>query len=278
LAELQTLEASLRIFEHKTFSDFLTLYLKTLPNKGRGELRRLSIKTGIHSTTLSQAVKGVRPFSLEQVANICQYLGLNELETKYALLLLQVERAGTETLREIFISELKLLKHQTLDLVHVVKRGKDLSEAEKAVFYSNWYYSGIATFCSIPGLQNVSSLSNQTGLSKQRTNQVLDFLIRSGLCVEKNGRIEPGTNSTHLESGSPLVSRHHGNWRVKAMEKHPNLDGETEIAYSSPMSISKKDAAKVRALIMDFVKKVASIRDPSPSEEGYFLNIDWLKI
>lgn len=268
----------MKIFEAKTFADFLNKYLKLLPKRGRGELRKLSLATGIHSTTLSQTVKGDRPFSLEQVATICQYLGLNELETKYAILLAQAERAGNPALRDFFHAELKAVKQQASELVHVIKRDKTLSEAEKAIFYSNWYYSAIAVFSSIPGLQNASSLSAKTGLSKQTMNRALEFLVKSGICTEKNGKIEPGTNSTHLESKSPLVARHHGNWRIKAMERHPNLDQEEELAYSSPMSLSKSDAKRIRALLMDLVKEVGAIRDPSPCEEGYVLNIDWIKM
>ncbi|MBK9322340.1 MAG: DUF4423 domain-containing protein [Bdellovibrionaceae bacterium] len=268
----------MRIFEAKTFGDFLKKYLKTLPNRGRGALRGISVATGIHSTTLSQAVKGARHFSLEQVADICRYLGLSELETKYALLLSQAERAGTDILREFFFKELKLLRQQSLELVHVVKQDKILTDNEKAIFYSNWYYGALAVLSSIPGLNNPISLSSRTGLSRQRANHAIEFLVRTGICVDKNGKIEPGTNSTHLEAGSPLVSRHHGNWRIKAMEKHPNLDLETEMAYSSPMSLAKQDANRIRALIVDLVKKVSEIRTPSPCEEAYFLNIDWIKM
>jgi uncharacterized protein (TIGR02147 family) len=267
----------MRIFDAKTFSGFLKKHLKTLPNQGRGVLRGISLATGIHSTTLSQAVKGGRPFSLEQVADICQYLGLSEFETKYALLLLQSERAGTESLREFFAKELKLVRNEALEIVHVVKRDQVLSEEENAIFYSNWYYSAMAVLSSLPGLNNSTALSARSGLSKQKTNQVISFLVKSGLCIEKNGKIEPGPNSTHLEAGSPFISRHHGNWRIKAMEKHPNLDHESEMAYSSPMSLSKQDAEQIREMIVDFVKKVNKIRDPSPCEEAYFLNIDWIK-
>lgn len=267
----------MRIYESKRFSDFLEKYLKTLPNNGRGVLRSIAVTTGIHSTTLSQAVKGGRPFSLEQVASICQYLGLNELETKYALLLSQEERAGTEILRKIFASELKILKQQASELVHNIKRDKVLPEEGKAIFYSNWFYSAVAVLSSIPSCNNVTALSNRLGLSKQKTNQVIGFLVNAGLCTDKGGKIESGTNSTHLEAGSPFISRHHSNWRIKAIEKHPNLDNETEMAYSSPMSLSKQDAEKIRSMIVDFVKKVNQIRDPSPCEEAYFLNIDWIK-
>lgn len=267
----------MRIFEAKTFSDYLRKHLKNLPHKGRGVLRGISVHTGIHSTTLSQAVKGDRPFTLEQAESICQYLGLKELETKYALVLLQKERAGTEALRLIFSNELIHLKQQAFELVHVVKRDKVLTDEDKSLFYSNWYYSGLAVLSSLPDLKNSTSLATRTGLSKQRVNQAIDFLVRSGVCVDKSGKIEPGTNSTHLEAQSPLISRHHGNWRIKAMEKHPNLDPELELAYSSPMSISKQDAIKIRQLIVELVKNVNEIRDPSPCQEAYFLNIDWIR-
>lgn len=266
------------IFEVKNFSEYLRIYVKSLPQKGRGVLSSISLATGIHSTTLSQAVKGDRPFSLEQVASICIYLGLNELETRYALVLLQAERAGTEVLKCIFANELGRLKQQALELVHVVKKDKVLSEEERALFYSNWYYSALAVLSSIPGLNNSSALSSRLGLSIQKTNQVIGFLVGSGVCTDRNGEIKPGSNSTHLEAHSPLVSRHHGNWRIKAMEKHPNLDHQFEMAYSSPMSLSKQDGIQIRQLIVDLVKKVNEMREPSPSEDAYFLNIDWIKI
>lgn len=267
----------MQIFEAKTFGDFLKKYLKTLPNGGRGVMRGISTSTGIHSTSLSQAIKGSRSFSLEQAVTICKYLGLTELETKCAVLLLQIERAGTNELKNIFRKDLQTLKQQSSELVNVVKAEKVLSEEDRAIFYSNWFYSGLAVLSSIPGLQNLNSLSDRAGLSKQKTSQAIAFLVRTGICSNNNGKIEPGTNSTHLEAHSPLVSRHHSNWRVKAMEKHVDFDGDSELAYSSPMSLSKKDALRIRSLLVDLIKDVAAIRDPSPSDEAYFLNVDWLK-
>jgi len=52
---------------------------------------------------------------------------------------------------------------------------------------------------------------------------------------------------------------------------------ESEIAYSSPMSLSKEDAEKIRKLVIEWVSQVNKIRDPSPCEELYFLNVDWIK-
>ena len=80
----------------------------------------------------------------------------------------------------------------------------------------------------------------------------------------------------HLEANSPFVGRHHSSWRQKAIERHPVIS-EGEIAYSSPMSLSKSDAEMIRNLVVKWVEEVNKIRDPSPCEVVYFLNIDWIK-
>lgn len=268
----------MKIFDSKTFWEFLGAYLRALPNRGHGELRKISAASGIHTTTLSQAIKGNRPFSLEQIEKICDYLGLSELETKFALAMHQHERAGTERLRKIFASELESLKEKSTDLSHVLNKEKLLTDSEKAVFYSNWYYTAIAVLSSIEGNRDVAALSSRLHLSKRVVNQAVEFLLNTGICVKRDGLIEPGTKSTHLDSGSPLLNRHHGNWRIRAMNRHPNLQLDKEICYSSPMSLSQADAAIIRSMLVSLVKQVNEIRDPSPCEEAYCLNLDWFRI
>lgn len=240
-------------------------------------MRRLSQKTGIHSTTLSQIVKGSRPLSLEQAMSIAEELGLNPLQSKFFLTLLQRERAGTEALRKFFDSELKLQKAESRQLVHVMKKDKRLSEEEKARFYSNWYYSCLPVLSSLPGMQSARALMLRTGLSRSRFQEALGFLLKAGIMKETKGKLEPGVMATHLDAQSSYISRHHGNWRVKAMDRHPNLTPE-ELAYSSPMSLSKEDAKKVRALLLEAVKRTGEIMGPSDCEVAYCLNVDWFEI
>jgi len=265
------------IFEAKTFPAFLQIHLKGLGAKGRGELRRISIATGIHTTTLSQAVKGARPFSPEQVAKICGFIGLGERETRFALLLLHHERAGTEQLRKLYEKELTEARKLSRQLSSHLKHEAALSEADKAIFYSDWYYLAIPVLSSIPGHQTVAALAERLGLSRARVTQAVEFLVRTGICVSRGGQIAPGVQSTHLAADSPLVSRHHGNWRIRALNRQPSLDSARELGYTSPMSLSKTDAAKVRARLVALVKEVNEIRDPSPCEEAYCLNIDWFR-
>jgi hypothetical protein len=94
--------------------------------------------------------------------------------------------------------------------------------------------------------------------------------------VTKGDLIVPGTTYLHLESDSPLISVHHSRWRQKAIERHPVLT-DRELAYSSPMSLSVADVEKVRGYITSLISEVNKVRDPSPCETTYVLNIDWIK-
>jgi hypothetical protein len=63
---------------------------------------------------------------------------------------------------------------------------------------------------------------------------------------------------THIEDSSPLVARHHRNWRIKAMERHPVMKPKTELAYTAPMTLAESDVLKIRDGRRNFGLKAAS--------------------
>jgi hypothetical protein len=233
---------------------------------------------GIHASVLSLVFQKKRELTLEQAAALADYFGLNEAESQYLLLLVQLERAGNEPLRKLLRKQKETLLASRNQVVKRVKSSRKLTEEEKAIYYSSWLYSAVRILSALPGLSAKEPLRKKLGLGREPFQQIVDFLVRQGLCAEEGGRLRPLAHSTHLDGASPLVSRHHGNWRVKAMEKHPSLDQERELAFTSPMALSRADALKVRSLLLDAIEGVCRIADPSPSETAYFLNLDWLEI
>jgi uncharacterized protein (TIGR02147 family) len=266
----------MKIFEFTDYRGFVTQTVRSLPKSGRGEYMKIAKHLGIHTSTLSQVLSGTKQFTLDQACALADYLGFSELETQYLLTLAELERAGTERLRGTLKKQMARIKDQSRALSSVVPGKRTLSEEEKAIFYSNWFYPGIWALTSIPGHQTPDVIAKYFDLPKLLVNRVITFLVSTGLCVETNGLLQPGTTYVHLEPESPFIGRHHASWRQKAIERHPVLS-ESEIAYSSPMSISQEDAGKIRKLIVNWVEQVNKVRDPSPCEALYFLNIDWIK-
>ena len=82
-----------------------------------------------------------------------------------------------------------------------------------------------------------------------------------------------GPSSTHLEASSPLVSRHHVNWRIKGIEKTTALSSE-ELFVTLPCSISEKGIEQIRKEIVSVIDRIVRIIDEAPAEQLACLNVD----
>jgi hypothetical protein len=65
---------------------------------------------------------------------------------------------------------------------------------------------------------------------------------------------------------SSRVARPRRSWRAR------------DFAFTSPVTLSRADAGKIRALLVDAVARVAEIVEPSNCECLALLNIDWLEL
>lgn len=267
----------MRIFEYKSHRKFLRDRMKTLPSKGRGELTRLAQAVGVHTTMMSHIMKGTAEFSLEQALKLADHLAFNELETDYLVALVQLERAGDPRARAYCQGKLEALRKQAQDVSMRLKARNELSEADRAFFYSSPVYTYVRLLSAIERFQTFEALLTETQLPAKKLRAHLDFLIGRGLCEEKNGRIVYGSVPTYIEAGSALVSRHHLNWRQKTQEKMENLRTE-DLVFTFPTAISEEDFQIIREKLVQFIEDFKKIATPSPSEHLYCLNIDWLKI
>lgn len=220
---------------------------------------------------------GSKEFTEEQSISICQFVGLNELETEYFLTLNKIERAGTKLLKDHYKKKLEKLKEQSLDLKEHLHQDRILNDYEKSIFYSSYLYSAIRLSTSIADGQSISEIAERFQLSRDKIAAILNFLLSSNLCAEKNGKYLLGTQHTHVESGSPFLARHHHNWRVKALERTDHITNE-ELQFTGPVSISREDFQEVRELLIEVISKsLAKVKKSEPTEVACLL-IDWFLV
>jgi uncharacterized protein (TIGR02147 family) len=232
---------------------------------------------GVHTTLISQVIKELKSLTTDQAAKSAEFLGLNELETEYFVLLVQLDRAGNSAAKDLFKKQIKRVKDQSQNISKRIKSEKKLTDEQRAVFYSDWAYSAIRQAVVLPGISDLNSISAFLGLPRKRVQKILDFLLQTGLCKTSGGKLNVGPSSTHVEAGSPWVRVHHMNWRQKAIQ---SLDKENpeHLHYTSPLTIAAKDADLVRERIIQLIEQINTIVDPSPSEELFCLNLDWFKL
>ena len=80
--------------------------------------------------------------------------------------------------------------------------------------------------------------------------------------------------STHLEKGSPHLSRFQKDWRLIAIE-HAQKLSEDELMFTGPVTLSKSDFLKLREQLVQNIKDFLKVVHPSEAEEIACLNIDW---
>lgn len=264
------------IFNFNSLREFLRHWIATHPSGSWGLIGKLAEAAQVSSSMLSLALKGEKNLSSEQALSMAQYMVLSERETDFFLLLADLEKAGSNALKNRIQKKIKDFQKAALQLKNRVQVDKALNDESKALYYSHWYYTGVRNLLAIDGYDTIPQISDRLGLSAQTVQKVVDFLLEHGLCKKIDGKLTYGFAQTHIDSNSPFVARHHQNWRQRGFYKMEKNISE-DLFFTSPMSLSKAAAQEIRKFLPDAIEKIQKTAGPSDSEKAYCLNIDWFE-
>jgi uncharacterized protein (TIGR02147 family) len=271
------------IFEFNDYKVFMKAWLKHRPNGGRGEKSRLAGAIGCNSTYISHVLNGSADLSLEQAIGVSHYMGHNESESHYFYLLVSHARAGTTALKGFLRKDIEKLLSERRNLKARLKAEGNVSEQAKTRFYSRWYYLAIVISLAVEKLRTPEALAASLGLDLNVILAALDFLNSVGIIQkEPNGFYTAGRAPFHLERESPMIAKHHANWRLRALEAIDSAAAEgheDEVHYSSVISIALKDQAKIQEILIRAIEEVRSaVRSSEPEEAVFSYGIDFFRV
>ncbi|HVK61069.1 MAG TPA: TIGR02147 family protein [Bdellovibrionales bacterium] len=264
------------VFDYDDYKLFVNEWIADQPRGGHGLMRKIAEYLSINSVVMSQVFRGDRDLSVEQALGITKFVGLNELERDFFLLLVQEARAGTTELKSVYKKQREAINEAAQSLKNRIKHSK-FSEEDRATFYSQWYYSAVRLGISIPGLESAGAIAEYLHLDRALVVKIIDFLGKHGLVIEKNGSLKIGPSITHVGHDSPFVGRHHTNWRLKGIQAQEKSN-TADMFYSGPMALSEDAAEKIRKLLIETIEKSTKAAATSDSEVLRCLNIDWFAI
>jgi uncharacterized protein (TIGR02147 family) len=262
------------IFDYMDYKDYLRDVLEARAENKRGERSKLAAFVGCHTAYVSQVLNGNPNFSLEQAEMINRFLGHSKDQSLFLLFLVQFARAGTASLRKTFEDQLQALKEKQFVLKDRLEFKKSLSREDQVTFYSSWHYGAVHVLVSVPGCHTERGMSEYLGLPVERVAEILQFLMGVGLVVRKEGNYRIGTTHIHLESDSPMISKHHTNWRLQAIRSLDHLS-KKDLHYSSVITLSKTDADQAKEILVKAIEKVRAVVKASKDEEGFCYAIDF---
>ena len=265
------------IFDFSTYRDFLKAKIYQKGRAQRGALSALAAAIPCQTSYLSRVMSGAADLSLEQADSVAHYFGLSPDETYFFLMLVQLARAGTASLRTQFQKVIDQAREDRLNLQKRVGVKDSISKEDQATYYSHWYFAALHVMTGIPSMQTKQAMAKELNLPLSRISEILDFLVSIGLVNEgSDGRYSTGIGKIHLKKDSPMILRHHANWRIQAIrciEKSPDAG----IHYSVLVNTSKSDSELLRSMIAQFIEKFMKVVHPSVDEEMNCFTLDFFK-
>lgn len=242
---------------------------------GRGARARLSEALGCQTAYTAQVLRGDANFSLEQAEVLNTYLRHDETESLYFVLLVQYERSGSVALKKRLQHQLSQMRAHHLTLKNRVSVPQPLSEKHQSVYYSSWLYGAAHALASIPEFRTPEEIAKRLNISARRAHDVMDFLVSCGLVGREKNSYRISTAGLHLKSDSPLINRHHTNWRVRTIQALDTDSSTSALHYSSVVSISRHDADRIQEVLIQAIQKAKTVIRDSSEEELRVFCIDF---
>lgn len=253
------------IYGARTYREFLR---KSFPGKGDGRGRRGELARALKcQTSLISLVLTDRAHLNEDMAfATARFLGLGAAETEFFLLLYHHERAAGPALRQHYLSKIREAQAKREQVTERIGRAPTLSTDVQARYYSDWTYSAIHTAVMNPETRTLERLAQKLRLPPSLVEEQLKFLTEWKFVYQIGSVYEPGVTRVHLPSDSPFITQHHRNWHIEAM-RAVGERRERDLNYSGALSLSRADAEKVRAILLDALTTIEKQIAPSPDEE-----------
>lgn len=268
---------SLVIYEYKNYKKFITEWMDQGANKGRGLRKQLAETVGCQTAYITHVLSGDYHFSLEQAEACARFMGLNESDTEFLLLLVMHQRAATKSLEKILAKQISQKREQQAILKNRVKIKEQLSLEDQAIYYSSWQYAAVHMALLNPALQSFDNLQKYFQFSTGALSSILEFLLRRGFIRQEKGLYKVTKPVLHLELDSPLLKQHHTHWRLKAIEALAYKNFEN-LHYSGVISLSQEDYEWVREKLSHLLKDIVEKINSSPDEKLACLTFDWFQV
>lgn len=265
------------IFNYSDYRKIIKLWIEARPGKGRGEYTKMAEMIAVPQSVFSLMMSGQRDLAPDHACILSEYMQLLPLEQEYFISLVQLEKAYHHKFKTYLQDKIARIKRESLSLVKRVNTEQVFSPEDQQIFYSSWLYSAIRLRTSFEDGASLQNLMEEFQITSERLISILDFLLRTGLIIQEKNHYKIGALRTHLGKDSPMISRHHINWRAKSIERTSEIKDE-ELMFTGPLTCSHKDFAIIREKVAALIKETSEIVKDSPAETLAYLGMDLYKL
>ncbi|MGE0174072.1 MAG: DUF4423 domain-containing protein [Oligoflexales bacterium] len=239
--------------------------------------QRLAEVARVPKSYVSRVMGGGAEFSNDQLDAVCNYLGFNDDETSYMLLLLDHSRTGV-------VQRKKKLGRKIADIqaTHLeTKKHLKTSVLSAEVSSLHEYYLDpmiqIVHVCLAleKYRKSVQRLESDLNLPSGRLGEILANLERIGVIAMSAKGIEIIERSLHLPPQSPLYKSWRSVIRVMGVNQMLKIPEKDSYAFSGVFSANRRIKNQIQSKFLAFLEEAQKlVMEDGAAEDVYQLNFD----
>jgi uncharacterized protein (TIGR02147 family) len=261
------------------FNDYRNFLEKSLSVKGetRGFRTNLAKFLGCRLSHITQVIGGLNHLSLEFSYKTATFLKLSKSETHFFLLLVNKDRSGDFKLSQYFQEQIDQIHKERSKVIKRLEVEDHLTTEQIMHYYSSWSFSAVHLLCSLPQINSTSDIVDRLNISLEHAQDVTDFLIEIGILKNTKSGLATSGRRIHLKDNSKMVSKHHTNWRMKAIQSFDKTEPEN-LHFSGVYSFAKKDWKKLKETLLKSLEQSDLIIKDSPQDTVGVISLDFFEI
>lgn len=266
----------MNVYDAKNYRAYIQACIARDREAGKtGAVKRLARVLKVHSTYVSQVIKGKSDFSVDQALAFCIHEKLSSDQTEYFLDLVCRDRAGTKETRAHYQTRIERRLNEQTDMKKRWQISESLTADQEQKYYHSWLPQAVHLFCQLPGVHSIGSIAQKIGVQEGAVASVVEDLENIGFIERTSDGIKSIRDSVHLGRDSRFTSRNTINWRLKVISDITSTGRLPGIHYSSVVSMSRKAAEEIDQLILKHLDEMRAVIVPSPSEALYSYCLDF---
>lgn len=255
---------NISVFNFDNYRSFLKASVKAEKNSW-GLWAKLAKAAQCQPTYLTQSMRGKANLTADHLLGISLYLKLSTEETDFFLLLLELERAGSQQLKKYLLEKIKKIRAERDDLSKRLALPRLEIGEKETLYYSAWYWSALHVMVSIPEYQTAEAMARRLQLPVGLVEEALHHLSRFNIIKREGRNWKLGTADIHIPKTSPLIGVHHNNWRQRAVLSS-TLPQNPGVHYTAVYSLSEADFKHLKEKLNEFVEYTRKVVRPSKEE------------
>lgn len=261
------------IYKFNDYRKVLESWINTQPI--RGIKSHLAEAAGCSPSWMTRVLTGSVQLTPDQAMGLALYMNLNEEESDYFLLLVDLERAASKNLKKRLEKKIAALLKNSGKVGSSIKIDSQVSIENSAKYYSSWIYAATHVACMIRPLR-VDQISLQLKLPDKLISNTVKELKEMGLLTSSEGKWTATSANIHLPQNEN-AKLPHSVWRQRTIQFF--YEGHDEgLHYSAVHCLSMKDLEKIQRLLKDTVLNCREIIKESPSEQLAVFCLDWYQL